>query len=75
MERATAVDATASVLESFRDTRLFTTFLGGVGVEISVKDFDLKRRRMAKVDGEINSRIFQNWLTSRKIASNVAHGA
>ena len=52
-----AIDVAASVLESARDASFFTNFAGGVGIEISAGDFDLKRRDITKVDGEINPRI------------------
>jgi hypothetical protein len=42
--------------ESFRDVRSCTNSAGGVGVEteISVGGFDLRKRRITKVDGQIN---------------------
>ena len=55
IKRAVAVDEAASTLDSFRDMIVSTTFAGGAGVETSADGFDLKRRRISKVDGEINS--------------------
>ena len=60
-EIATAVDVAASALGSLRDAKSFTSFVGGVGgvgVEISAGGFDLRKRRITKANGEINSRIF-----------------
>ena len=58
-ERAKAVDVAASALESLRDPRSLTSLAGGVrvrgGVGTSAGGFDLRRRRISKVDGKINS--------------------
>ena len=71
-ERATAFDVATSALGSLRDARPLTSFAGGVGVEISANDFDLKRRRMVNVDGEINPKIsLTSCLTSRWMIDNV----
>ena len=43
-----ADDVAARVLESLRDARSFTSSVGGVGVEVSAGDFDLKRRDMTR---------------------------
>ena len=54
-----ALDERASALESLRDVRFCTSSAGdaGVGTGISSDRFDLPKRGMAKVDGEISSMV------------------
>ena len=56
MERAIAVDKTASVLGSLWDVRFWTSSGGGVGVETeaSASGTDLRNRGMMKVGDKID---------------------
>lgn len=58
MERAMAVEETASALESLRDARSCTSSAGGVGVEteIGARPFDLRKRGITEVDEQIKSK-------------------
>jgi len=56
IERAIAVDVATSAFGSLRPTRFRTSSARDAGfeAEISGSDFDLRRKRIAKVDDEIN---------------------
>jgi hypothetical protein len=63
-----AVDKAATVLRSFLDVRFCTSSVGdvGVGAEISVGSFDLRKRGMTRMDGQTDSTA---GLTTRMIDS------